>query len=82
MKTRMLSRSVSREALAQHLREAELLYSEAVGEACVYHCRRGKVESMAIALPGDCGLIVELAGNAPALERRRRRRTAAAATES
>jgi len=82
MKRQMSLRRVAREMLAQHLREVDILASEAVGEASVYHCRQGKSESMAISLPGDTGLIVELnSPTSPGLERRRRRRGAAAESE-
>jgi len=82
MKRQMSLRRVAREMLAQHLREVDILASEAVGEASVYHCRQGKSESMAISLPGDTGLIVELSSAAPpGLERRRRRRSTATETE-
>lgn len=75
MKRQLGWQRVPREAVAQHLREVEILGSEAVGEASVYHCRDKHGESMAISLPGDSGLIISLKGlSSPAVERRRRRR--------
>ncbi|HEX5802594.1 MAG TPA: hypothetical protein VFY24_06195 [Azospira sp.] len=75
MKRQLGWQRVSREAVAQHLREVDILGSEAVGDASVYHCRDQNGESMAISLPGDSGLIISLKGlPSPALERRRRRR--------
>ena len=74
MKHRLGWQRVPREALAQHLREVDVLASEAVGETSIYHCRGKDGESMAIALPGGNGLLVTLKAIAsPALERRRRR---------
>lgn len=74
MKQRLGWQRVPRETLAQHLREVEILASEAVGETSIYHCRGKGGESMAIALPDGNGLLVTPTATAqPALERRRRR---------
>ena len=78
MKRQLGWRRVPRQDLARHLREVEVIASEAVGESSVYHCRDKSGESIAIALPGDVGLIVDIAlPMPPTLERRRRRGTAA-----
>jgi hypothetical protein len=75
MKTGLAWRRVPREVLAQHLREVEILGAEAVGEASIYHCRSQRGESMAISLPGENGLIIDIKAPLTApLERRRRTR--------
>ncbi len=80
MKRQLGLRRVTRDDLARHLREAEVLAAEAIGESSVYHCRAGAGESVAVSLPGGAGLIVELeVVRSPALERRRRKRAAAEA---
>lgn len=77
MKRRLALRRVTREDLAQHLREVEVTAAEAIGEASVYHCRGKAGESVAVALPGESGLIVEIQAASPPPERRRRKRVAA-----
>ena len=66
---------ISREALADHLRQADILASEALGDTSIYRCRDGEGESIAISLAGDAdgeGLIIRLRDyRLPALERRR-----------
>jgi len=75
MKAELAWRRVPRELLAQHLREVEILGAEAVGEASIYHCRSQRGESMAISLPGESGLIIDIKATVAApLERRRRAR--------
>ncbi len=73
MKRQLAWQRVPREALAQHLREVDILESEAIGEVNVYRCRDKQGESMAISLPGDTGLIINVKqALPPTLERRRR----------
>ncbi len=63
---------VSREMLAEHLQKVEVTRAEAVGDASLYRCQGPDGESVAIALPGDEGLIIYLSLAIPAtLERRR-----------
>lgn len=76
MSRRLTLRRIPREELAAHLREVEVLAAEAVGETSVYHCLGRQGESVAIALPGDRGLIVEIPSQLPTLERRRRKQSA------
>ncbi|MFC5300379.1 hypothetical protein [Azospira restricta] len=77
MKRQLGWRRVPRQDLARHLREVEIVASEAVGESSIYHCRSTSGESIAISLPGEVGLIVDIAvAVPPALDRRRRRAAA------
>lgn len=72
MRRRLNWQPLSREGLAEHLRSVEVLQSEAIGSANLYRCRRGEQESVAIALPGETGLVIEyILDRPPALERRR-----------
>lgn len=74
MKRQLGWRRVARQDLARHLREAEILASEAIGETSIYRCRGKTGESVVISLPGETGLIIDIAAAIPpALERRRRR---------
>lgn len=72
MKRRLGWRKASRDDLAAHLREVDILAAEAVDGASVYRCQSAGGDSIVISLPGGNGLIVqsELALD-PALERRR-----------
>lgn len=82
MKHRLGWRQASRNELAEHLRTARVLDSEAVGEASVYRCQGADGECVVIALPGDTGLIIDIQAAIPAaLERRRGSDDSAPATE-
>jgi hypothetical protein len=72
VKRRLGWRKVSRDELAAHLREVEILAAEAIDETSVYRCQGAGGGSIVVSLPGGNGLIVqsELALD-PALERRR-----------
>jgi len=64
---------VTREGLADHLRQADILTSEALGDTSVYRCQDGEGESIAVSLAGAEGLIIRLRAERPApLERRRK----------
>ncbi len=67
---------VTREALADHLRQADILASEALGDTSVYRCKDGDGESIAVSLAGNDGaegLIIRLRVERPVpLERRRK----------
>lgn len=67
---------VTREALADHLRQADIVAAEALGDTSIYRCRDSEGESIAIALAGDAaaeGLVIRLRTERPApLERRRK----------
>ena len=72
MKRRLNWHRISREALSTHLKTVEVVRSEAIGDACLYRCQSNGSESVAIALPGDVALIIDLQFEIPAaLERRR-----------
>mgnify|MGYP000992233368 CR=1 FL=1 len=74
MKRHLVWRQVSREELAAHLHSGEVIASEAVGEATLYRCAGKDGETVAIALPGEFGTIIEIELEVPpALERRRRK---------
>lgn len=74
MKRHLAWRLVSREELASHLHQTEVLDSEAIGEATLYRCASTSGETVAVSLPGDRGAIVEIQLKVtPALERRRRK---------
>jgi len=73
MKRRLGWRRISREALADHLRQTDIEAAEAIGDSSVYRCRGADGDSIAIALPDGEGLLVEIAIELdPALDRRRR----------
>ena len=64
---------VTREDLADHLRQADILASEALGDTSVYRCQDGDGESIAVSLAGAEGLIIRLRVERPVpLERRRK----------
>ncbi len=66
---------VTREALADHLRQADILASEALGDTSIYRCQDSEGESIAVSLVGGTaaeGLIIRFrVERSPALERRR-----------
>ena len=57
---------VTREGLADHLRQADILTSEALGDTSVYRCQDGEGESIAVSLAGAEGLIIRLRAERPA----------------
>ena len=64
--------SVGRDELTAHLETREVLRAEALGEALLYQCRDTEGETLALALPGDLGLIIRpRRPRAPNLERRK-----------
>lgn len=72
MKRRLNWQKISRDELAAHLRTVEVIRSEAIGDANLYRCSGKEGETVAIALPGDVGLVIALQLDIPpALERRR-----------
>lgn len=65
---------ISRGELADHLRSAKVIRSQALGETSVYHCKHGGSETIAVALPSGGGLIIGIAKTiSPTLERRKKR---------
>lgn len=73
MKRRLGWQQVSREELAAHLQAVEITASETAGEANLYRCKDSDGDSIAIALPGDIGLIISVRLEIPpVLERRRK----------
>jgi hypothetical protein len=73
VKRRLGWRQVSRSELAEHLKSVQVTASEAVGEASLYRCQNAQGDSIAIALPGDSGLIISVRLEIPpVLERRRK----------
>ena len=82
MKRELGWRTVSREELAQHLQDVEILSSEAIGETSAYRCRKDNGESIAVSLPNDMGLIIEVSLHLPkTLDRRRIRNDREMATD-
>jgi hypothetical protein len=74
VKRHLVWRQVSRDELAAHLQTNAVLASEANGEATLYRCEDSNGETVAIALPGEHGVIIEIQLEvSPALERRRRK---------
>jgi len=64
--------AVSRDALTAHLENREVLRAEALGEALLYQCQDPDGESLALALPGDIGLIIRpRRARTPGQERRK-----------
>lgn len=73
MKRHLAWRQVNRDELAAHLRQGDVLTSEAIGDATLYRCAGAGGETVAIALPGEQGAIIEIQLELPAaLERRRK----------
>lgn len=60
MKRRIAWRRISRDALAAHLRTVQIVASEAVGVATLYRCEGRDGDSIAVSLPDDEALIIDV----------------------
>ena len=72
MKRTLTWRPLDRQALTDHLGKAEVMTSEAFGNACAYRCRGEDGETIAIALPCGTGLLITAGLERPAVLERRR----------
>jgi hypothetical protein len=60
MKNKLDCTVVNREILTDHLRHNDIARAEAAGDASVYHCTGEDGQSIAVAMPGDTGLIIRI----------------------